>query len=308
MCRMNKTALVVLAAGLGSRFGKGIKQIAPVGPNGEIIIDYSVYDAVQAGFDKVIFIIRKNIEKEFHEAIGSRLEKSVEVAYAFQELDDLPAGFSAGARTKPWGTGQAVLACRDILDTPFAVINADDYYGKEGLRLVHDFLASGRAGWKDGRLQMCMAGYRLANTLSDNGAVTRGVCHSENGYLTEITETSGIRNIDGRPAVQSGESVSYFPDDTLCSMNLWGYPLEFLAALQEDFPVFLSGLPEGDLSTEYLLPTIVGSLIQQKKADVAVLPTGDHWFGITYQEDKASTCAAFRRLVEEGCYPADLTK
>ncbi len=302
-----KTTLVILAAGLGSRFGKGIKQIEPVGPSGEIIIDYSIHDAIEAGFDKVVFIIRKNIEEAFHEAIGDRISQKIEIAYAYQEMDDLPEGFSVGERTKPWGTGHALLVCKGILDTPFAVINADDYYGKDGLKFVHDFLAEGKTA-TDSKMHFCMAGYRLKNTLSEHGGVTRGVCHSENGYLTGISETSNIEKIDGRAAIRTETGVSEFPEDTLCSMNLWGFPVEFLDALEEGFPKFLSSLAPDDLKSEYLLPTIVGEYIEAGKADVAVLPTDDHWFGITFQEDKYATKAAFAKLVADGVYPADLTK
>ena len=301
-----KTTLVILAAGLGSRFGKGVKQIAPVGPNGEIIIDYSIHDAIEAGFDKVVFIIRKNIEEAFHAAIGDRISKKIEIAYAYQELDMLPEGFSAGERTKPWGTGHAILVCKDVIDTPFAVINADDYYGKHGLKLVHDYLVREPAYVGD-KLNICMAGYLLNNTLSENGAVTRGVCHSKNGLLTSIAETKNIYKVEGRAALKDGDKADFFPDDTLCSMNLWGYPLEFIDTLEEDFRRFLTGLAPDDLTAEYLLPTIVGDYIDRGLAEVSVLPTDDKWFGMTYQEDKFSTRKAFEELIREGVYPKDLT-
>lgn len=303
-----KTTLVILAAGLGSRFGgDGLKQIEPVGPNGEIIIDYSIHDAIEAGFDKVVFIIRRHIEQAFREAIGDRVSKKIEVAYAYQELEDIPEGFSVGARVKPWGTGHAILVCKGIIDTPFAVMNSDDYYGKMGLRLVHDFLVEGQAF--DGEaLRMCMAGYHLNNTLSDHGAVTRGVCRSENGYLTSISETKGIEKIGGRAAVVDGHKTTFFPDDTLCSMNLWGYPLEFIDTLESGFRVFLKGLQPGDITSEYLLPNIVGQYIEEDRATVKVLPTNDHWFGMTYKEDTEPTREAFRKLIAAGIYPPDLTK
>ena len=189
---MSKATLVIMAAGIGSRFGGGIKQLASIGPNGEIIMDYSIYDALEAGFDKVVFVIRKDLEKDFKEIIGNRIEKEVEVAYAFQELDDIPEKFSGKftGRTKPWGTGQAILCCKDVVDAPFLVINADDYYGKEAYVKVHDYLVQEQQ--KDGKLHICMAGFRLGNTLSDNGSVTRGICHIENGQLTGVTETHDI--------------------------------------------------------------------------------------------------------------------
>lgn len=302
-----KTTLVILAAGLGSRFGgDGLKQIEPVGPNGEIIIDYSIHDAIEAGFDKVVFIIRRHIAEAFHEAIGDRISQKIEVAYAFQELDDLPEGFSVGARTKPWGTGHALLVCKDILDTPFAVMNSDDYYGKMGLRLVHDFLVEGQ-DYDGDALRLCMAGYHLNNTLSDHGAVTRGVCRSKDGYLTHISETKGIEKINGRAAVVDGHATRFFPDDTLCSMNLWGYPLPFLDTLESGFREFLQGLQPGDITSEYLLPNIVGDYIDENRATVKVLPTNDHWFGMTYKGDIEPTRAAFKKLVEQGVYPPDLT-
>lgn len=302
-----KTTLVILAAGLGSRFGgDGLKQIEPVGPNGEIIIDYSIHDAIEAGFDKVVFIIRKHIAEAFHEAIGDRIAKKIPVEYAYQELDDLPEGFSVGKRVKPWGTGHAILVCKDIIDTPFAVINSDDYYGKQGLQLVHDFLVAG--GPYDGSaLRVCMAGYHLNNTLSDHGGVTRGVCRSKDGYLTSISETKGIEKIGGRAAVVDGHKTTFFPDDTLCSMNLWGYPREFIDTLDDGFKVFLRNLQPGDLTSEYLLPDIVGEDIEKNVATVKVLPTNDHWFGMTYKEDTEPTRAAFRKLIEMGIYPPDLT-
>lgn len=302
-----KTTLVILAAGLGSRFGgDGLKQIEPVGPNGEIIIDYSIHDAIEAGFDKVVFIIRKHIAKAFHEAIGDRIAKKIEVAYAYQELEDIPEGFSVGDRVKPWGTGHAILVCKDVIDTPFAVINSDDYYGKQGLQLVHDFLVEGKA-FEGDALRMCMAGYHLNNTLSDNGGVTRGVCKSQDGYLTGISETKDIQKVDGKAALMKDGIPDFFPDGTLCSMNLWGYPLEFIDTLESGFRTFLENLEPGDLTSEYLLPDIVGQDIVEKSATVKVLPTNDHWFGMTYKEDTEPTRAAFRKLIEAGVYPPNLT-
>lgn len=296
------TTLVIMAAGIGSRFGGGIKQIAPVGPNGEIIIDYSIHDAIEAGFDKVVFIIRKDIEAEFKEAIGDRIASKIEVEYAYQEIDNLPAGFTKGERTKPWGTGQAILAIKDIVKEPFAAINADDYYGKEGFKLIHDFLVSGDSDTTD-KYHFCMAGFKLCNTLSDNGGVTRGVCKERDGYMTEIVETSNIEKIDGRAAVKLGDEIKYYNDDVLVSMNMWGISADFLELLEDGFKQFLTDLPKDDIKTEYLLPRIIGDLVEAGKADVKVLPTDDKWFGVTYAEDKASVQTAFLELKEKGVYP-----
>ncbi len=300
--KIMNTTLVIMAAGIGSRFGGGIKQIAPVGPSGEIIIDYSIHDAIEAGFNKIVFVIRHDIEKDFKEAIGDRISKKVNVEYAFQELDDLPEGFSKGERTKPWGTGQAILAVKDIVHEPFAVINADDYYGKEGFRLIHDWLVSGASKNTD-KYHFCMAGFRLANTLSDNGGVTRGVCKEDGGFMTEIVETSNIEKIDGRAAVHHGDETKYYDDDVLVSMNMWGIGQEFLSILSDGFKDFLENLPKDDIKSEYLLPNIIGELVASDKADVRVLPTDDKWFGVTYAEDKATVVAAFRELIENGVYP-----
>ncbi|MDO4833187.1 MAG: sugar phosphate nucleotidyltransferase [Clostridia bacterium] len=299
------TTLVIMAAGIGSRFGGGIKQIAPVGPSGEIIIDYSIHDAVEAGFDKVVFVIRHDIEKDFKEAIGDRISKKVNVEYAFQELDDLPEGFTRGERTKPWGTGQAILAVKDIVHEPFAVINADDYYGKEGFRLIHEWLVSG-ASEKTDKYHFCMAGFRLANTLSDNGGVTRGVCKEEDGFMTEIVETSNIEKIDGKAAVRHGDEIKYYADDVLVSMNMWGIGSEFLGMLEDGFKGFLTRLPSDDIKSEYLLPIIIGELVSSDKADVRVLPTDDKWFGVTYAEDKETVIEAFRELIKNGVYPENI--
>ena len=229
-----KTTLVIMAAGIGSRFGGGIKQIAPVGPNGEIIIDYSIHDAIEAGFNKIVFIIRKDIEADFKEAIGDRIASKIEVEYAYQEIDNLPEGFTKGERVKPWGTGQAILAIKDIVKEPFLAINADDYYGKEGFKLIHDFLVSGGSDTTD-KYHFCMAGFKLCNTLSDNGGVTRGVCKERDGYMTEIVETGNIEKIDGRAAVRLGDEVKYYSDDVLVSMNMWGISADFLELLEDAF-------------------------------------------------------------------------
>lgn len=305
---MKKTALVIMAAGIGSRFGKGIKQLAPVGPNGEIIMDYSIHDALEAGFNKVVFIIRKDLEEEFRQVIGNRIEKITEVAYAFQALDDLPNGFTCPAdRTKPWGTGQAVLAAESVLSEPFMVINADDYYGKEAYVKVHDYLVQEQPD--DGILHICMAGFRLGNTLSDNGSVTRGVCHIENGALTGVTETHDIyKTADGAESRPEGGEVVTLNVKDLVSMNMWGLTPAFMDTLKKGFVEFLQGVKEGEIKKEYLLPEMIDQLIKAGKAKVDVLETKDTWFGVTYQEDKASVTEAFKKLVEEGVYPSNLYK
>lgn len=300
-----KTTLVIMAAGIGSRFGGGIKQIAPVGPNGEIIIDYSIHDAIEAGFDKVVFIIRHDIEKEFKEVIGDRISKIVEVEYAFQEMDNLPGGFTKGERKKPFGTGQAILATRGIVKEPFAVINADDYYGTEGFKLIHDFLINGGTETDD-KYHFCMAGFKLKNTLSENGGVTRGVCQGKDGYMTDILETSNIEKIDGKAGVRDGDAVKFYDDDTLVSMNMWGIGPDFIDLLEEGFLEFLQSLAPDDIKSEYLLPMIIGELNAKGKADVLILPTDDKWFGVTYAEDKQSVIDAFKDLVARGVYPEKL--
>ena len=305
---MKKTALVIMAAGIGSRFGKGIKQLAPVGPKGEIIMDYSIHDALEAGFNKVVFIIRKDLEDEFKRVIGDRISKITEVAYAFQEIDDLPGDFRKPAdRTKPWGTGHAVLAAKKVLSEPFAVINADDYYGKEAYVKVHDYLVQEQP--EDGILHICMAGFRLGNTLSDNGSVTRGVCHIEDGALVGVTETHNIfKTADGAETRDDNGNVEKLDVKSLVSMNMWGLTPVFMETLEKGFVEFLENVEEGDIKKEYLLPEMIDRLIKEGKAKVDVLETKDTWFGVTYQEDKASVTAAFKKLAEDGVYPAQLYK
>lgn len=305
---MKKTALVIMAAGIGSRFGKGIKQLAPVGPNGEIIMEYSIYDALEAGFNKVVFIIRKDLEEEFRAVIGNKIEQITEVEYAFQSLEDLPDGFEKPAdRTKPWGTGQAVLAAKNVLSEPFMVINADDYYGKEAYVKVHDYLVQKQP--EDGLLHICMAGFRLGNTLSDNGSVTRGVCHIENGALTGVTETHDIYKTENGAESRNADGTAEELDvNSLVSMNMWGLTPAFMDVLEKGFVEFLQGLDAADIKKEYLLPEMIDRLIKEGKAKVDVLDTKDTWFGVTYQEDKEVVIAAFDRLAKEGVYPETLYK
>ena len=305
---MKNTALVIMAAGIGSRFGGGIKQLEPVGPNGEIIMDYSIHDAMEAGFNKVIFIIRRDLEKDFKEIIGHRIEKLLPVEYAYQELEDLPAGYEVTPeRTKPWGTGQAVLSVKGMVDGPFLVINADDYYGREGFRRIHEYMAEHMDSQSE-IYDICMGGFVLSNTLSDNGTVTRGVCQvDEEGYLTNVTETYNIQmKEDGLHATdESGAPVTISPSQPV-SMNMWGPPASFVQELEKGFPVFLDNLKEGDIKSEYLLPKIIDNLVQNKKARVTVLDTPDKWFGVTYREDKQAVADAIRGLIQSGVYKEKL--
>lgn len=302
-----KTALVIMAAGIGSRFGGGIKQLAPVGMNGEIIMDYSIHDAIEAGFDEIVFIIRRDIEEAFREAIGSRIEKiceklGVEIAYAYQEREALPEGVSCPKdRTKPWGTGQAVLACRKVLHEPFAVINADDYYGKEAFVKVHDFLTQYSAEKPNA---YCMAGFILKNTLSENGAVTRGICETnENGYLTAVHETSGIVKTAEGAAVEADGVLASIDADSCVSMNMWGLTPEFMELLQTGFEEFFKKHSEAELlKAEYLLPGCIDELIQKGQVSVRVLESHDKWFGVTYKEDKEFVVKSFEQLIKNGVY------
>ena len=301
---MKDTVLVIMAAGIGSRFGGGIKQLEPMGPSGEIIMDYSIHDAMEAGFNKVIFIIRRDLEKDFKEIIGHRIEKLLPVEYAYQELQDLPAGYEVTpGRTKPWGTGQAVLSVKGMVDGPFLVINADDYYGREGFRRIHDYMAEHMDSQSE-IYDICMGGFVLSNTLSDNGTVTRGVCQVDgDGFLTNVTETYNIQmKEDGLHATdESGAPVTISPSQPV-SMNMWGLPASFIQELEKGFPVFLDSLKEGDIKSEYLLPKIIDNLVQNKKARVTVLDTPDKWFGVTYREDKQAVTDAIRGLIESGVY------
>ena len=302
---MNKTALVIMAAGIGSRYGGGIKQLEKVGPSGEIIMDYSIYDAIEAGFDKVVFIIRHDLEKDFKEIIGNRIEKQIEVEYVYQELDKLPAGFTAPAdRKKPWGTGQAVLCCKGIVKEPFAVINADDYYGKESFVKVNEFLKKVDVT----KNTYAMAGFVLGNTLSDNGVVTRGVCQvDDEGYLTNVVETFAIEKsgVSAAGKDAQGNPVT-IPIDSSVSMNMWGFTPNFLEELDTGFVQFLENLNPEDIKAEYLLPDVVGKMVTAQKATVKVLKTNDKWFGVTYQEDKQSVVESIQALVAEGKYPNQL--
>lgn len=294
------TTLLIMAAGIGSRFGTGIKQLEPVDDANHIIMDYSIHDAIEAGFNHVVFIIRKDIEKEFKEVIGDRIASicsahNVTVDYAFQDINDIPGELPEG-RTKPWGTGQAVLAAKDVLTTPFVVINADDYYGKEGFREIHDYLVKGG--------QSCMAGFVLKNTLSDNGGVTRGICKmDEYNNLTEIVETSNIvKNAEGAEA--DGVKLD---TESLVSMNMWGLAPEFLKTLESGFQYFFEKVvPENLIKAEFLIPTFIGELLAEGRISVKVLRTNDTWYGMTYKEDVAAVKDSFREMLEKGIYREEL--
>lgn len=301
---MGKATLVVMAAGIGSRFGGGIKQLEPVGPNGEIIMDYSIKDAMAAGFDKVVFVIRKDLEKDFKEIIGNRIEKQVEVAYAFQELDDIPETFKETfkERTKPWGTGQAILCCKDVVKEPFLVINADDYYGKQAYKEAYNELTSEQI-IQNGKLQVSMVGFVLKNTLSENGGVTRGVCKvGQDQMLEKIVETHNIVKDGEKAKVITEGGEKYIDVDSPVSMNMWGLQPDFFEVLEQGFAEFLEKLDKTDLKTEYLLPTIIGGLLEEDKVEVKVLKSQDKWFGVTYKEDKESVVQAIKGLIAQGEY------
>ena len=306
-----KTTLVIMAAGIGSRFGGGIKQLAPVGRHGEIIMDYSIHDAIEAGFNKIVFIIRKDIREAFKEAIGDRIQKicddlGVEIAYAYQELDHLPDGVeTVPERTKPWGTGQAVLACREVLHEPFAVINADDYYGREAFQLIYDYLNSHE---DDDKFRYTMVGYKLCNTVTENGYVSRGVCEmNEAGELIGIRERTRIEHHENGIAFteDDGATWTHLDDDTTVSMNMWGFSKSILDEIEKGFPAFLEkGLKENPMKCEYYLPGVVSDLLGENRATVAVLKSADKWYGVTYKEDKPVVMEAIRKMEEEGLYPA----
>ena len=305
---MGKATLVIMAAGIGSRFGGGIKQLAPIGPNGEIIMDYSIYDAMEAGFDKVVFVIRKDLDKDFREIIGDRIEKVVDVAYAYQEVSDIPEIYQEkyAERTKPWGTGQAILCCKDVVKEPFLIINADDYYGKEAFVVAYNHLMAEKC--ESDKMQISMVGFVLGNTLSDNGGVTRGICKvNDKQMLVDIVETKNIVKTKSGAAIQSEAGEVAVDVNSPVSMNMWGMQPDIFTVLEEGFKKFLEEIGNQDYqSGEYLLPTIVGGLLHDGKAEVSVLSSKDKWFGVTYKEDKEIVIAAVRGLVDAGVYPKRL--
>lgn len=304
-----KPVLVVMAAGMGSRYG-GLKQIDPVGSCGEAILDYSVYDAHEAGFDTVVIIIKEAIKKDFMETVGARLAKApVEIRYAYQELDHLPEGFSVPeGRTKPWGTSHAVLCAKEAIDgAPFAVINADDYYGKSAFKTIYDHLANAQDGEK---FDYCMVGYEVSKTVTENGSVARGVCEiDENNYLTEVIERTKIEKYEGgiHFTEDDGKTWTELQDDTIVSMNMWGFTPSFLDAIEEGFAAFLEkALVENPLKGEYFLPFVVTTLLNAGKASVKVLTSPDKWYGVTYAADKPVVVAALQEKTREGLYPDGL--
>lgn len=303
---MKNITLVVMAAGMGSRFGKGIKQLTPVGPNGELLIDYSIYDAAKAGFNKIVFIIRKDLEKDFREMIGDRISKKINVEYAFQELDNLPVGYTLpDGRTKPWGTGHAVLAAKDLINEPFAVINADDYYGRDPYEKIYTYLKDIKSDTNV--YDICMAGFVLKNTLSDNGSVTRGVCNvDDNGNLAGIDETRGIVKRDDKAVVEKdGEVIKVIDGNSPVSMNMWGFHPCIMDKMDKMFIKFLNE-NSSSMTGEFLLPEMIGEMLEKNQAKIKVLNTDSKWFGMTYQEDKELVKDTISLLIKGGYYPEDL--
>ncbi len=303
---MSRAALVIMAAGLGSRFGGGIKQLEPVGPGGEMIMEYSIYDAMKAGFDKVVFVIRRDLEKDFREVIGKRIEQIVDVAYVYQEVEDIPAAYQErfAGRMKPWGTGQAVLCCKNVVDTPFLVINADDFYGRQAYAEAYQYLIQRGQGVGT---ELCMIGFVLKNTLSDNGTVTRGLCQADpEGMLEKIVETRNIAKLEDGAAIRGEGRDVRLDADSLVSMNMWGLQPGFFTILESGFTEFLDRLEAGDAKAEYLLPTIIGGLLEEGRVSVKVLQSTDKWFGVTYKEDKEGVAASVRKLIDSGVYPERL--
>ena len=300
-----KPTLFVLAAGMGSRYG-GLKQLDGLGPNGETIMDYSIYDAIRGGFGKVVFVIRKDFEKDFRDKILSKYENHIPVELVFQALDNLPEGFTCPAdRVKPWGTNHAVLMGKDVIKEPFAVINADDFYGRDSFAVLGAALSE-MDGKKD---DYCMVGYRVGNTLSESGSVARGVCETNaDGYLTTVVERTAIERIDGKVSFKDENGVMQtIADNTPVSMNMWGLTPEFLDVLEEGFKEFFEKeVPGNPQKAEYLIPIFIGELLEQGKMSVKVLKTNDTWYGMTYHEDVAAVKDSFKKMLENGVYKADL--
>lgn len=305
---MNKPVLVVMAAGMGSRYG-GLKQVDPVGNHGQLIIDYSIYDARRAGFDTVVFVIKHEIEETFKAAIGDRLSKVINVKYAYQELTDLPAGYAVPeGRVKPFGTAHAILAARRVVDGPFAVVNADDYYGPEGFRAIYDYLSSHPD--RPGCYEFAMVGYQLRSTITENGSVARGICEEdENGYLLRVTERTCIEK-DGdnaRFSEDGGSTWQPLSGDAVVSLNLWGLTRGFIDEAERRFPAFLDrAFAENPLKGEYFLPSVISALVDEGRARVRVLRSGDRWHGVTYPQDKPEVVAAIAEKTAAGLYPDDL--
>lgn len=304
---MNKPVLVIMAAGMGSRYG-GLKQMDPVDSEGHIIMDFSMYDAKRAGFDKVIFIIKREFEEGFREKVGKRIEKYMEVSYAFQDIGNIPAGYEVPeGRVKPWGTAHAVLSCIDQVDGPFAVINADDYYGREAFQLIYDYLS---AHEDDEKYRYTMVGYLLGNTVTDNGHVSRGICETNmHGELVSVEERTRIEKRDGGIAFteDDGKTWTEVSGDAVVSMNMWGFTKSILHEIRDGFPAFLDkGLKSNPMKCEYYLPAVVSRLLEEGKATAAVLKSADKWYGITYKEDKPVVVAALQKMKDDGIYPKHL--
>ena len=302
---MKKPVLVIMAAGMGSRYG-GLKQIDPVDAKGRIIMDFSIFDAKRAGFEKVIFIIKKEQEDLFREAVGGRVSEYMDVSNAYQEINNIPAGFQEPeGRVKPWGTAHAVYSCKDMIDGPFAVIYADDYYGREAFQLIYDYLNSHE---DDDKFRYTMVGYKLCNTVTENGYVSRGVCEmNEAGELIGIRERTRIEHHENGIAFTEDDGVTWthLDDDTTVSMNMWGFSKSILDEIEKGFPAFLEkGLKENPMKCEYYLPGVVSDLLGENRATVAVLKSADKWYGVTYKEDKPVVMEAIRKMEEEGLYPA----
>ena len=299
---MKEPVLVIMAAGMGSRYG-GLKQIDPVDEHGNLIIDFSIYDALKAGFKKVVFIIKHEIEADFREVIGDRISAYVDTEYVYQEVDALPAGFSVPeGRVKPWGTAHAVLCCKGVVNAPFAVINADDYYGSHAFQMIYDYLCQAR---DDEKYRYAMVGYILENTLTENGHVARGVCTTEDGFLTDIHERTRIEKRPGGPAyTEDGETWVDIPQGSIVSMNLWGFSESILGELEQRFAGFLEeNLPANPAKCEYFLPSVVDSLLKEGKATVRVLPSQDKWYGVTYRPDHEIVVEAVKQFKRDGLYP-----
>ena len=301
---MNKPVLLIMAAGMGSRYG-GLKQMDPVGPSGELILDYSLFDARRAGFERAVIVIKRENEKDFREVLGDRVSKHMRIDYAYQELSDLPHGFAVPAeRKKPWGTGHAVLSARKLVDAPFCAINADDYYGAQAFKLCYDHLTALKG---DG--DICMAGYLLKNTLSETGYVARGVCEvDESAHLTGLVErTHIISTVDGPLMTEDGQVYQKLSPDAVVSMNMWGFPAAMMDRLSESFPRFLQkALADNPLKAEFFLPMVVNEQLDAHRATATVYTTPDRWFGVTYREDRPLVVSSLKRLADEGLYPTPL--
>lgn len=307
----NDLTLVVLAAGIGSRYG-GLKQVDPIGPSGEMIIDYSVYDALRSGFTKIVFVISRAIEEVFREKVGRTIEQHCETEYVYQQLDDLPAGFSVPpGRIKPWGTAHATLSSRDAVHSPFAVINADDFYGRGAFQAIADFMNSGTLPEDPaGKMNFCMVGYRLENTLTEHGHVARGICSmDEQGYLVSVQERTHIEK-DGESAryTEDGDNWFQIPVDSVVSMNTWGFWPTLYPELAERFAGFLTANRDNELKAEYFLPSVISDLVAEGKASVKVLNTNERWYGMTYAQDRPMVKKAIEEMVRQGLYPQSLWK